>query len=376
MFKRFLIMLAIVGLVLGGVFGFILFKGQMMRQFLTGQGEPVQTVATMTVDFEEWSPALKAIGNAKAVQGTGLSLELAGIVRAIHFKQGEFVRAGDLLLELDSGTDQAKLQALQASAELARITHRRDQAQFAAKAISQQVVDTSRANLDIAKAQVAEQQALIAKKQLRAPFAGKLGLRNADVGQYLAAGAVVSNLQDLSALYVDFWLPQQELGKLRVGQKLEVKVDAYPDQTFTAQVSAIDPKVDANSRNVLIRALMPNTDQRLLPGMYVTVALRTGGTQRQLTLPRTAITFNPYGATVFRVDQDGGDGQGQPKLIARQSFVKTGATRGDQVVVLDGVKEGDVIVIAGQIKLRNGSPVTIDNAVQPSNQANPEPLDE
>lgn len=376
MFKRFLIMLAIVGLVLGGVFGFILFKGQMMRQFLTGQGEPVQTVATMTVDFEEWSPALKAIGNAKAVQGTDLSLELAGIVRAIHFKQGEFVRAGDLLLELDSGTDQAKLQALQASAELARITHRRDQAQFAAKAISQQVVDTSRANLDIAKAQVAEQQALIAKKQLRAPFAGKLGLRNADVGQYLAAGAVVSNLQDLSALYVDFWLPQQELGKLRVGQKLEVKVDAYPDQTFTAQVSAIDPKVDANSRNVLIRALMPNTDQRLLPGMYVTVALRTGETQRQLTLPRTAITFNPYGATVFRVDQDGGDGQGQPKLIARQSFVKTGATRGDQVVVLDGVKEGDVIVIAGQIKLRNGSPVTIDNAVQPSNQANPEPLDE
>lgn len=376
MFKRLVIMLAIVGLVLGGVFGFIIFKGRMMRQFLTSQGEPVQTVATMTAGFEDWSPTLKAIGNLKAVQGTDLSLELAGVVRAIHFKQGDFVRAGDLLLELDTGTDQAKLKALEASAELARITHRRDQAQFAAKAISQQVVDTSRANLDVTLAQVAEQQALIAKKQLRAPFAGKLGLRNADVGQYLAAGAVVSNLQDLSSLYVDFWLPQQDLGKLSVGQKVEVKADAYPERTFSAQVSAIDPKVDANSRNVLIRALMPNADQRLLPGMYVTVALLTGETQRWLTLPRTSITFNPYGATVFRVEQDGRDGQGQAKLIAKQRFVKTGATRGDQVVVLDGVREGDVIVIAGQIKLRNGSPVAINNAVQPSNQANPEPVDE
>lgn len=376
MLKRMLIMLVAVGVVLGGVFGFIAFKGMMMRQFFANQGEPVQTVATLEAGYQDWSPKLKAIGTLRAVQGTDLSLEMDGIVKAIHFNQGDAVRAGDILLELDARTDEAKLKALQANAELARITYRRDQAQLAAKAISQQVVDTSHANLAITLAQVAEQQALLDKKKLRAPFSGKLGLRSADVGQYLKAGSVVSNLQDLTSLYVDFWLPQQALGKLKAGQKVVVKADAYPDRHFNAQVSAIDPRVDTSSRNVMIRAIMKNEGQRLLPGMFVNVDLVTGENERWLTLPSTAITFNPYGATVFRVDQDGADDKGQAKLVAKQSFVKTGATRGDQVAILEGVKEGDTIVIAGQIKLRNGSPVTINNDVQPSNQANPQPVEQ
>ncbi len=376
MLKRMLIMLIAVGVVLGGVFGFIAFKGMMMRQFFASQGEPVQTVATMTAGYQDWSPKLKAIGTLRAVQGTGLSLELAGIVKAIRFKQGDFVHTGDVLLELDASADEAKLKALQANAELARITFRRDQAQFAAKAVSQQVVDTSKANLSVTLAQVSEQQALWEKKKLRAPFAGKLGLRNADVGQYLAAGTVVTHLQDLTSLYVDFWLPQQDLGKLEIGQQMAVKADAYPDQAVTAQVAAIDSQVDTSSRNVRVRAVMKNSGQRLLPGMFVTVDLFTGATERWLTLPSTAITFNPYGATVFRVDREGTDDKGQAKLIAKESFVKTGPTRGDQVVILAGVKEGDTIVVAGQIKLRNGSPVAINNDVLPSNQADPKPVEQ
>jgi len=375
MLKRMMIMLIAVALVLGGVFGFIAYKGTMMRQFFADQGEPVQTVATMTAGYQAWSPKLKAVGTLRAVQGASLSLELAGIVKAIHFKQGDFAKAGDILLELDASADQARLDALAANADLARITFRRDQAQFAAKAVSQQVVDTSRANLAIAQAQVAEQQALLQKKTLRAPFSGNLGLRNVDVGQYMEAGTAVSNLQDLTSLYVDFWLPQQELGKLQTGLHVVVKADAYPDQAFTAQVVAIDPHVDTSSRNVRVRAAMKNPGRRLLPGMFVTVDLVTGEPERWLTLPGTAITFNPYGATVFRVEREGGADNGQGRLVAKESFVKTGRTRGDQVAILEGVKEGDTVVVAGQIKLRNGTPVAINNEVLPSNQAYPQPLD-
>lgn len=376
MLKRMLIMLVVVGLVLGGVFGFIAFKGRMVRQFMAAQGMPVQTVSTLTASYQEWSPKLKAVGSLRAVQGTEISAEVAGVVAAIHFKQGDKVAAGMALLELNADTDKAKLKALQATAELAQITYRRDQAQFAAKAISKQTLDIDQANVDIALAQVAEQQALLDKKQLRAPFAGHLGLRNVDVGQYLPAGTAIATLQALDTMYVDFWLPQQALPKLQTGQAVQVSTDAYPGQTFPATIAVINPKVDASTRNIQIRASLANPGQKLLPGMYANVTVATGETERLITLPRSAITFNPYGATVYRVEKDGVDAKGQAKLIAKQSFIKTGASRGDQIAILDGVKDGDDIVTSGQIKLRNGSPVAVNNSVQPSNDVAPQPVDE
>lgn len=375
MIKRMLIMLLVVGLVLGGVFGFNAFKGKMIRQYMASQGIPVQTVSTQTASYQSWSPKLKAVGTLRAVQGTEISAEVAGMVEAIHFKQGDKVAAGMALLELNADTDKAKLKAMQATAELAQITYRRDQAQFAAKAISKQTLDIDQANVDIALAQVAEQQALLNKKQLRAPFAGQLGLRNVDVGQYLPAGSAVATLQALDTLYVDFWLPQQALSKLQVGQTVQVNTDAYP-QSFTATIAVINPKVDASTRNVQIRASLANPGQKLLPGMFANVEVATGEAQQWLTLPRTAITFNPYGASVYCVEKGELDDKGQAKLIAKQAFVKMGSSRGDQIAILEGIKDGDVVVTSGQIKLRNGSPVIINNAVQPSNDAAPQPVDE
>jgi membrane fusion protein (multidrug efflux system) len=236
-------------------------------------------------------------------------------------------------------------------------------------------LDTDAANLKNAKAQVVQQQAIIDKKFLRAPFAGHLGIRAVDLGQYLAAGTVIVTLQALDPIFVDFFLPQQAVDQVRLGQSVVVKVDAFKDQTFAGEISAINSKVDAGSRNVQIRATLKNPEHKLLPGMYATVDIATGSPQSYLTLPQTAITYNPYGDTVYVVDSKAADATGKPQLIARQTFVTTGPTRGDQVAVLKGIEEGDLIVTAGQIKLHNGSTILIDNSITPTADAAPVPID-
>ncbi|MDD5577779.1 MAG: efflux RND transporter periplasmic adaptor subunit [Methylobacter sp.] len=376
MTKRMLIMLVVVGLVLGGIFGFISFKGRMIKQFMTSQGEPPQTVSTTTAGFQKWLPKLEAIGSLRAVRGGDLSAEVPGIVEEIHFQQGDNVKTGDSLLQLRAHDDIARLRSLKASAELARITYQRSQSQFRANAISQQVLDTDRANLDVAIANLAQQQALVDKKNIRAPFAGRLGIRLVDSGQYLTEGTPIVTLQAIDPIFVDFFLPQQTLGTLKAGQSVILGIDAYPAQKFIGEISVINPKVDTNTRNVQIRATLKNPEHRLLPGMYATVSIATGQPQQHVTLPRTAITFNPYGATVFRLENNGRDQAGKPRLIAKQTFVTTGETRGDQIVIIKGVNESDTVVTSGQIKLRNGTPVLIDNSVQPGNDADPQPKDQ
>ena len=262
-----------------------------------------------------------------------------------------------------------------ATEKLALVTYIRDQAQFRISAVSQQTLDIDKANHDVAVANVAQQQALVNKKTILAPFTGRLGIRLVDPGQYLEAGTSIGTLQALDTIFVDFFLPQQSLHVLKMGQNVTLKTDAYPAQDFTGNITVINPKVDINTRNVQVRATLKNPKHLLLPGMYANVAVATGLSQRFITLPRTAITFNAFGSTVFRVEKNGQDPQGKPKLIAKQSFVTTGATRGDQIAILKGVTEGDTIVTTGQIKLRNGSPVTVDNSVQPSNDANPQLID-
>jgi membrane fusion protein, multidrug efflux system len=360
--------------VFGGIFGFQAFKAHMIRKFMAAQGLPPQTVSTAKAAYGEWQPSFEAVGTLRAVRGADLAPEIAGIVTAIRFKSGDEVKADAALVDLNTAQEAAQLHVLEATAQLADINYARDSEQLKVKAVSQAVVDTDAANLKAARAQVAEQQALIDKKRIRAPFAGRLGIRAVDLGQYVSAGTKLVTLQALDPIFVDFSVPQSLLGSIAVGQDVSAKSDAFPGERFDGNVTAIDAKVDPATRNVTVRASLRNPQHRLLPGMFATVEVQTGAAQRYLTLPQTAISYNPYGDTVYVVEEQGTGGK--PKLVAQQRFVTTGATRGDQVAVLSGIKEGDTVVTAGQTKLRNGSPVVINNAVQPLNNPAPHPQDE
>ena len=371
MAKRMIIMLVLVAVVLGLIFGFEAFRAKMIKQFLAGLGNPPQTVATGVAGVQAWQAELKAVGSLRAVNGADLSLEVSGIVDQIQFKSGDDVKAGAPLLTLRAEDDVAKLQSLEAQSDLARITLDRDQKQLKVQAVSQQTIDTDAANLKNDKALADQQRAIVAKKFVKAPFDGHLGIRQVDIGQYLTAGTTMVTLQALDPIFVDFTLPQQALAQLKIGQKVTGLVDVYPGTTFTGELVAIDPKVDTATRNLSIRAAFKNPDHKLLPGMYATAQIDTGAPQQFVTLPQTAITYNAYGSTVFLIDDQGKDDKGQPKLQAKQTFVTVGDTRGDQVAILKGVKAGDQVVIAGQVKLRNGSPVIVNNSVVPSDDANP-----
>jgi membrane fusion protein, multidrug efflux system len=376
MIKRMLIMLIAVGVVFGGIFGFQAFKAKMIKKFMSSMAAPPQTVSATKAEFSQWQPNIDAIGSLRAVKGADLSLEVAGVVDSISFKSGDDVKQGAVLLTLRAADDEAKLQSLQAMAQLSELTYQRDLKQFKIQAVSQATLDTDTANLKNAKAQVDEQQAVLDKKTLRAPFAGHLGIRSVDLGQYLSAGTTIVTLQALDPIFLDFFVPQQSVDQIRIGETVAVRVDAFKDRTFPGEISAINPKVDSNTRNVQVRATLQNPDHKLLPGMYATVDIATGAPQNYVTLPQTAITYNPYGDTVYVIDGKSASAGDKPQLIARQTFVTTGATRGDQVAVLKGIKAGDMVVTAGQIKLHNGAPVLINDSVTPTADAAPAvPLD-
>ena len=374
--KRMIIMLAAVGVVLGLIFGFGVFKGIMIKKYFASAGAPPQTVSTTAAKFEDWQPTISAVGSLRAVKGADLSLEVAGIVDEVLFNSGDEVKAGTVLLRLRSEDDEARLRALEATAQLSQSTFERDRKQFEAKAISQAALDVDSANLKNAQAAVEQQRATLNKKIVKAPFSGRLGVRVVDVGQFLNPGTTIVTLQALDPIYADFYLPPLQVNRIDVGQKASVKTDSDAASGLDGQISAINPKVETSSRNVLVRATLKNPTQKLLPGTSVTVEIDTGKPQRYLTLPQTAITFNPYGDTVFLAKDNGKDDKGQPKLAAKQTFVVTGPTRGDQIAVLEGIKEGDVVVTAGQLKLQNDTPLVINNAVQPKSDANPKPVDQ
>jgi membrane fusion protein (multidrug efflux system) len=375
MIKRMLIMLVLFGVVLGGLFGFKVFVNGKIKEAMAGMANTPQTVSAAKAESSDWQPTIDAVGSLRAVRGADLSLEVPGVVEEILFNSGDEVQAGQILLRLRAEDEVAKLQSLEATAQLAQITYDRDVKQLKAQAISQAVVDNDEANLRNAKAQVAQQKAIVDKKTLRAPFAGKLGLRQVDLGQFLSAGTVIATLQSLDPIFVDFLLPQQAVAQLAVGAKVAAKVDAFPGRVFTGKITAINPKIETASRNIQVRATLPNADQKLLPGMFATVELETGAAEHLITLPQTAVSYNPYGSLVYLVDDKGKGADGKPQLTARQVFVTTGATRGDQVAILKGVAEGDMVVTSGQIKLRNGVPVVIDNRVVPKNDPAPKIVD-
>ncbi len=371
MIKRMIIMLLLCGLVLGGVFGYKAFGHKMMMKYMAAAGSAPQTVSTVRVAPDSWQPEMRVIGTIRAMKGVDISPEVAGTVNTIQFESGDDVEEGKLLLRLQDGDDVARLHALEAAARLAELTLERNRKQLKAQAISQAAVDSDAAALDAAKAQAEAQRIMLEKKTLRAPFSGRLGIRNVDVGQYLTPGTPVVTLQQLDPIYVDFYVPEHNLPHLQAGQKASIRIDAFPDKLFEGEVSAINAKVEPNTRNVLVRAAFKNPEKQLLPGMFATVTLAMGQPRRYLTLPQTAITFNPYGSTVFVVQDKGLGPDGQKQLIAMSKFVETGLTRGDQIAVVSGLEEGEEIVTAGQLKLRNGTLVSINNSVQPENNPSP-----
>jgi membrane fusion protein (multidrug efflux system) len=365
-----------VGLVVGGISGWQGFKGAMLKKYMGAAATAPQTVSTIIATTMSWQSRTQAIGSLRAVRGADLAAQASGVVDQIRFESGNDVPAGAVLLNLRPNDDPAKLQQLQAAAVLAELTYKRDQEQLAAQAISQATLDTDLSTLKSATAQVAAQRALMDEKVVRAPFAGRLGIRQIDEGQYLTAGTTVVTLQALDPIYIDFYVPQQALAHLHVGQTVNATVDTFPGVRFAGAIASINSKVDLASRNVQVRASLRNADRRLLPGMYANVEVDDGAATAQLTLPQTAITYNPYGDTVYLVQQSGVDDKGKPKLTVQQRFVQLGATRGDQVAVRSGISAGDVVVTAGQMKLRNGSSVIVNNRVTPPNEINPAPPNE
>lgn len=362
------IVVVVAVLLVGGILGFKIFAGMKMGKAMAAMGQAPQTVSTAVAAATDWQAESQAVGNVRALRGADLAAQAAGIVDKIEFESGNEVAAGATLLRLRLNDDAAKLDQLEAAAVLAAQTLKRDLEQFAAQAISQATVDSDAATLRSAQAQVAAQRAIIDEKILRAPFAGRLGIRQVDEGQYLSAGTAIVTLQSVDPIVIDFYVPQQSLAALKSGQAVSAAVDAYPGQAFKGQISSINSKVDSGSRNVQVRATFRNPERHLIPGMYATVKIANGAPQKLVTIPQAAITYNPFGDTVFVVDP--------AKGAAAQRFVELGATRGDQIAVLKGLNAGDVVVTGGQMKLRNGSRVTVDNSVVPANDAAPTPPNE
>ena len=334
-------------------------------------GAPAQTVAAQPAQMQSWQPTMQLVGELRASEGADLSLQVSGIVEKLSFESGQTVQAGTPLLQLVAEDQIAKLASLKATAELNAIILKRDTEQLKIKAVSQATVDTDEANLKNSQALVKQQEALVSYYALKAPFTGRLGIRNVDLGQYLSAGTAIVTLQALDPLFADFFVPQKFLGNLKVGEPVKVTVDAYPDQTFAGTLSAINSKVESGSRNVKVRATLKNPDGKLVPGMFAKVALDVGAAERFVTLPQTAIVANPYGSTVFVLEKTA-DGKG---LVARETFVKLGQARGDFIAVTSGLSEGETVVVAGQIKLRNGTPAVVDNSRIPKVELDPNVTD-
>ena len=400
--KRLIIVVLAVVILFALLIGFNTFKGIMIGKFMKSMANPAQTVSTMTAEYQDWQPHVQAVGNVRAVHGADLAFDVAGLVDSVEVKSGADVKKGQVLVKLVDADDRAKLEALKATAQLASLTAQRSRQQLAVQAISKAQYDADMASLKNAQANVDAQQALVNKKTLRAPFAGRIGIITANPGQYINVGNTVVTLQQLDPVYVDFTVPQSSLDQMKSGAPVQVTVDAFKDKTFSGKISASDPKVDLSTRNVGVEATVANPDELLVPGMFSKIAANSGATQRYLTLPQTAISYAPYGDTVFVVHEgtppernaDGepakastGAGAKAPKSSApagntgpshyvQQVVVTVGPTRGDQVAVLSGIKQGDVVVTSGQLKLRNDTPVDINNKVKPTFNENPHPVEQ
>jgi membrane fusion protein (multidrug efflux system) len=376
MTKRMLIMLGCVVLLIAVLAGGFYLHIQKLMASAPKPG--AQTVTATKVEALEWQPQLSVVGTVMPVRGVDVTTEIAGLVRRVNFKSGQDVKEGDLLVQLNDDSDVAQLHSLQASAELAATVLTRDKAQLVAQAVSQAQVDGDIADLKSKIALVEQQKATVEKKAIHAPFSGELGITTVNPGQYLTPGDKIVSLEKIDPIYIDFFVPQKQVAGLSIGQTLSLSNDAYAGVNFIGKITALNPKIDSSTRNIQVEATLSNLKHQLLPGMFANVKLDMGEKRHYLTLPQTAITYNPYGSTVFIIKPDDKkdgkkDDKGNPQPMAQQVFVTTGLTRGDQVAILSGLEAGQQVVTSGQLKLKNGSPVVVDNTVVPGNNPHPTP---
>jgi len=367
--RMFFTILALV-IVLGGIFGYQWLVAYKTQQFFDSQGAPVESVTAMTADTDTWQPSIRAVGSLEAVRGVDITAEITGKIIAIEVEDGAEVENGQVVARLDDATLRAELRGARAGANLAEIQRDRQRRLRERQAVSQADYDQAANQLEEALARVDEVQAQLDQKTIEAPFAGRIGIIEVDVGQYLNPGDPVVTLQTLDPISVDFTVPQQELSRIEIGQPVVARTDAY-SEAFRGRIVAISPKVNQQTRNVAVRGRLSNPQGLLRPGMFVDVAVQLPQEENVITLPQTAITYNPYGDSVFLINETRTDA-GDTELVVERKFIKAGATRGDQVQILEGVSVGDRVVTSGQLKLRNGSRVTIEESPQPGNDPSPE----
>ena len=374
MAKRMILMLAGVLLIIGGL-AFVKYR-QIQTAMAMGGGfaPPPTAVTTIVAQRETWPSTLNVIGTAQATQGVTVSADLPGTVAKINFESGQAVKKGDILVELDTRQERAQLAAAESDRDLARINYGRAKQLVSQGVLAKTEYDNTESQQKSTEAKAGEIQATIDRKTIRAPFSGVLGLRQINLGEYLAAGQAIVPLQVLSPIYVNFGVPQTSYAQVRVGHALTVTSDDMPGKTFPGRVTAVDATINESTRNIQIQATLPNPGGKLRPGMFVQVEVALGQSRQAITLPASAINYAPYGNSVYVVS-DLQDPKGKTFKGVRQQFVKIDGSRGDQVAVVSGVNPGDVVVTSGVFKLRNGAPVQVNNSVQPPDNPSPKPED-
>ncbi len=374
MAKRMILMLVIMVALVGGL-GFIKYK-QVEAAIAAGANfqMPPTAVTTVVAQKDTWPSTMGVIGTAAAIQGVTVSADLPGTIDKIHFESGQWIKEGQILVELDTRQERAQLASLEAQRDLAGINYGRAQELVKEGVIAKQEYDNAAAQQKATEAQVGDIKAAIARKTIRAPFSGVLGIRQVSLGQYLAAGQAIVSLQTLSPIYVNFGVPQQDSGKVIAGHVVRVSSSDVPGMNFTGRIIALDSVINEQTRNIQVQAVVTNKDNRLRPGMFVQVELPLGSPKQVIALPASAINYAPYGDSVY-VIANMTDPKGRPYKGVRQQVVKIEGSRGDQVGVVSGLNAGDEVVSSGVFKLRNGAPVQVNNSVKPSNSINPNPQD-
>ncbi|MES9825857.1 MAG: efflux RND transporter periplasmic adaptor subunit [Candidatus Thiodiazotropha endolucinida] len=337
---------------------------------------PPETVTSDQVRSLRWPNTVSATGSLVAVQGVIVTAELGGKIGEIAFESGDRVKQNDLLVRIDVTAEQAQLRSAEAAAKLARINLNRSRDLRANKTVSQADLDTAEANFKQTTAQVDNVRATIAKKTLRAPFAGQLGLRQVNLGQIVEQGTPVVTLQTIDPIYVDFSLPQQQFSILEPGTEVQVTTDAAPEEVFSGRIIAVNPEIDQMTRSVRVRATLSNQSELLRPGMFANVEVMLSDDEKVLAIPATAVLYAPYGDTVFVIDEVEDEKSGEKQLVLRQQVIRLGATRGDFVAVVTGLKEEEKVVTSGVFKLRPKMAVIVDNALAPEAKMEPTPENE
>jgi membrane fusion protein, multidrug efflux system len=363
--RWFVIMGLLLAIVLGGLYSFNRFREQAMATYFANNKPPPAQISAVEVKTEAVPRFATGIGSVTAVHQVTINPEVGGRVTKIFFEPGTAVKAGEPLVQLNDAPDHGDLASYEAQARLAQIEVQRSTQLAQRQFESRESLDQRQSQLDQAQAMIAKTEAVIAQKLIRAPFSGQLGTRQIEVGQYLTPGAAIVTLTDLSTLYVNFTLPARMRAEIAVGQRVNVTADAYPDRSFTAEITTIEPQVSADTRTMTVQATMKNPDNALLPGMFVNAAVVLPPQPDTLVLPETAVDYTLYGDSVYVIRGDGKDLNGKPVLKAFRTPIKTGARWGNNVAILDGLKPGERVVAAGQVKIQNGAPVVVTGSPPP-----------